>query len=190
MRSIASLMSSRYLLPLLTSRSSDMLQQVEMVTTETVKSNDGDVVAGWSTGIAEVALPQTFKLKNIAQTEAAARRIQEQEQIQEIMRRNANSNMSFSRFHVQDHEQREMSSALVPAEDQQDSKGRRREEKATDLKVFQGYKKVLLVSLFMLTLPHQPLPAAPTSDEAVGVFRNLQHCDSVKAAVRMRQHVI
>eukprot|EP00981_Chlorochromonas_danica_P001393 scaffold296_cov164-Ochromonas_danica.AAC.10 len=63
--------------------------------------HEEEVVATWSTGIAEVVLPSSFKAKNIKDTEAAARRRQQEEEDRRRQNRLSNEiKGGFQRFHV------------------------------------------------------------------------------------------
>lgn len=66
----------------------------------------------WSTGIAEVALPEAFRQRNIAATEAAADQQQEDKQRNRLLHQQ-NENNTYHRFHVQE-EERAVYKHLLP----------------------------------------------------------------------------
>ena len=94
------------------------------------------VVSSWSTGIAEIQLPSSYKAKNIAQTEEAARKAVELKRPLETG--------GFQRFQVVDPVLQSMSSA-IPTDDpnqQQHNHNKRRKLKSSDDYVLEKFKQV------------------------------------------------
>ncbi len=86
------------------------LKVTTVATTKTIRGHEEEVVSTWSTGIAEVALPLSFKMKNIIDTGAAVRRKQEQEGLDKPTK--SNNFNGYQRFHLHDNSLTKLSSSL------------------------------------------------------------------------------
>lgn len=104
------------------------------------------MVARWSTGIAEVALPSSFREKTYAETEAMAKKRREIEELESLVRKNATSS-GFARFHVED-----PTFSVIPVEllapkiaesASQPNNRANRPERASDFQAFGEFKKRL-----------------------------------------------
>jgi hypothetical protein len=97
------------------------------------------VVSSWSTGIAEIQLPSSYKSENITQTQEAARKAMEFKRPME--------SGGFQRFQIVDPALQSISSAVaLDGSDHQaeNNQNKRRKLKSTDDYVLEKFKQVSL----------------------------------------------
>lgn len=69
-----------------------------------IREADEGPANSWSTGIAEVSLPEVFRQRNIAATEAAAEQRRQEDQERNRLLQQQNGNNIYHRFQLQDEE--------------------------------------------------------------------------------------
>lgn len=109
-----------------------------------LKADESGIVPAWSTQLAEVALPISFKMKNIEATERIA--TQAGDNVPGAGSSGANI-ASMYRFNTQERAAK-LHPSMVEFDSSQNNAGQKRPQKSSDDYALEQYKKVCLMSTF------------------------------------------
>lgn len=117
-------------------------------TTAALKADESGIVPAWSTQLAEVALPISFKLKNIEATERIA--TQAGDNVPGAGPSGGANIASMYRFNTQERAAK-LHPSMAEFDSSQNNAGQKRPQKSSDDYALEQYKKVHLLFVLLIT---------------------------------------